>query len=152
MKQKICIPSIINSNFCEVVSQAINEGRHVDYLKNVLKEYEDYKKFFRQVFTNKNPIGTVYYFRIKYLLKKAVWRDILIMGSQTFENLAKTIIKSMDWDNDHMHGFSFPKKGKTELDYSRYSFFADGWDDDPHPTYKSYQILICNIDYKKYIM
>jgi hypothetical protein len=25
-----------------------------------------------------------------------------------------------------------------------------GWDDDPHPTFKSSEVLICNMDYEKY--
>lgn len=146
MKSKI--PKIIEGDFHEVINDAIKKGRHVDYLKNALDEYKQYKKVFEKALTDKNPFDKAYLFRVTYLEKKPVWRDILILGSQTFEDLAEAIIDSMGWDNDHMHGFSFPEKQKKGyFYYTPFTFFADGWEDDPYPTYKSNQILICNIDY-----
>lgn len=148
---KIKIPKIIEGDFHEVINDAIKKGRHVDYLKKALKEYEEYKKVFKQALTDNNPHDQVYLFRVTYLNKKLVWRDIAILGNQTFEDLAEAIIDSMDWDNDHMHGFSFPEKQKKGyFYYTPFTFFADGWEDDPYPTYKSNQILICNIDYNLY--
>lgn len=145
------IPKIIEGDFNEVINDAINKGRHVEYLKNTLKEYAQYKKVFESVLTDKNPSDQVYLFRVTYLNKKLVWRDIIIIGSQTFEDLAEAIIDSMDWDNDHMHGFSLPEKQKKGyFYYTPFTFFADGWEDDPYPTYKSNQIKICNIDYNLY--
>lgn len=155
-KKKVTIPKIEESNFLEVINKTINEGRHVDYLKGVLKDYESYKKVLKEAFTDKNPVNDVYCFRMIYLKKKSVWREFLILGSQTFENLAEATIASMGWYNDHMHGFSLLVDVKTTpgdrimWEYAHYTFFADGWPDDPYPTYKSCQIKICDIDYKKY--
>lgn len=143
------IPKIIEGDFHEVINGAIKKGRHVDYFKKTLKEYEEYKKIFLAALTDKNPSDQVYLFRVTYLNKKLVWRDIAILGSQTFEDLAEAIIDSMDWDNDHMHGFSLPaKQKKGYFYYTPFTFFADGWEDDPYPTYKSNQIMICNINYE----
>lgn len=146
---QIKIPKIIEGDFHEIINEAINKGRHVDYLKNALKEYAQYKKVFEQALTDKNAPNQVYLFRVIYLNKRQVWRDIAVLGSQTFEDLAEAIIDSMDWDNDHMHGFSFPEKQKKGyFYYTPFTFFADGWEDDPYPTYKSNQILVCNINYE----
>lgn len=145
------IPKIIEGDFQEVINEVIQEGRHVDYLKNALKEYAQYKKVFKQALTDKNPSDQVYSFQVTYLNKKLVWRDIVILGNQTFEDLAEVIIDSMDWDNDHMHGFSLPdKQKKGYFYYTKFTFFAEGWEDDPYPTYKSNQIKICNINYDIY--
>jgi hypothetical protein len=151
VKNKIIMkPKIQEGNFQEVINQVIAEGRHPDYLKQVLKDYEAYKQEFEWSFSDKNPKEAVYRFRVNYLLKKPVWREIELFGSQTFEDLAETIIDSMGWDNDHMHGFSFPdRKSKNPMQISPYTFFADGWEDDPHPTFKSNEIRIYDIDYVK---
>ena len=142
-------PILDEDGFYQGINKAIQENRHVDYLKNVIEDYEAYKKAFVAVFTEENPDDFVYRFRITYLNKKAVWREILILGNQTFENLATTIITTMGWNNDHLHGFSLPQKHQSKNYPSSipYTFFADGWEDDPHPTYKSYQIYICVINY-----
>lgn len=143
-------PKIQDGNFCQVTKQAMAEGRYDDYMKEVLKDYEAYKNEFDDNFTEANPPGAVYRFKVEYLLKKPVWREIEILGRQTFARLSNTIIDSMGWNNDHMHGFSFPDpKDKSMLRPSPYTFFADGWEDDPHPTFKSTEIRICDIDYKK---
>lgn len=142
-------PIISENNFYQAINDATREDRHLDYLKNVIEDYEAYKKAFAGVFTGENPADFVYRFRAVYLDKKAVWREILILGNQTFEDLAVTIITSMGWDNDHLHGFSLPQK-HTSKNYPSsipFTFFADGWEDDPHPTYKSNQIFICVINY-----
>lgn len=145
------IPKIIEGDFHAVINKAIKENRHTDYLKNVLKEYEEYKKVFAQVFTDKNPTGNIYLFQANYLLEKPVWREIAILGNQTFNDLAEAIIYSMDWENDHMHGFSLPsKKNKGDFYYSPFTFYAPDWEDDPFPTYKSNQIRICDFNYDLY--
>ena len=145
-------PKIQEGDFYKVINQAIAEERHVDYLQEVLKKYEEYKRVFDENFTDKNPREAVYKFHAVYLLKKPVWRDIEILGKQTFCHLAEEIIYSMNWDNDHMHGFEFPKVRKKPAPFfigSAISFFAPGWEDDPHPTYKSDEIRICDMDYTK---
>ena len=144
---------IKEGNFRKVINEAISENRHVDYLNEVLKKYGEYKKAFDEIFTDqKNTEGEVYLFRVKYLNKKLVWRDIEILDIQTFCDLAEIIIGSMGWQNDHMHGFEFPNvKGDPDPLFtgSDIAFFGPGWEDDPHPTFKSSEIRVCDIDYKK---
>lgn len=144
-------PKIIEGDFYQVINKAIKENRHTDYLEKVLKEYEEYKSVFLQAFTDKNSAENIYLFQANYQLKKSVWREIAILGSQTFNDLAEAIIYYMDWENDHMHGFSLPgKKNRGNFYYSPFTFYAPDWEDDPYPTYKSNQIRICDIDYNLY--
>lgn len=85
-------PKINEGDFYKSINQAISENRHVDYLKEVIKKYEEYKKEFEGCFTSKNPKDSIYKFHVTYLLKKPVWRDIELFGKQTFLDLAKEII------------------------------------------------------------
>ena len=145
-------PQIDEGDFQVSINHAIAEGRHVDYLKEVLKKYEYYKATFANIFTDKNAPNDIYEFRSTYLSPKTIWRDIEIEGGQTFLDLAEEIIASMGWMNDHMHGFALPKKQRESdicMTGSSNSFFAPGWEDDPHPTYKTDAIHICDIDYDK---
>ena len=146
------IIKIDEGDFKQSINRAINKGNHVDYLKNVLKDFDDYEKFFLNVFTDKNPPHSVYSFKVNYLLKKPVWREFEICGVQEFDLFAEAITDSMEWYNDHMHGFSFPdsKQNHWQLNILPYTFYAPGWEDDPFPTYKSDQIRIENLDYKKF--
>lgn len=147
-------PKIKEENFKESINSAIAQGRHVDYLKNVLDNYEWYQSQFANVFVNGEPLA-VYIFRAAYERKPKLWREIEILGSQTFEKLAKTIVSAMKWQYDHMHGFTIPgieKKPSGKMPYepiTRLDFFAPHWEDDPFPTYKSNEIKICQIDYQK---
>jgi len=78
---------------------------------------------------------------------------MMILGNQTLEDLAEAIIFSMDWENDHMHGYGFPKKlGKKKFNFfaSPYAIYAPGWEDDPFPTYKTNQVKISQIDWRVY--
>lgn len=141
-----------DSEFRQTIAKVISEGRHVDYLKDVLKKYEYYHEVFSDIFTATGAKNDIYVFKVLYEYDHKTSRVFQILGSQTFEDLADSIILSMGWVNDHMHGFDL--KGKKELPDPLYinsslSFFAVGWEDDPHPFYKSSQILISDIDYKK---
>jgi hypothetical protein len=144
-------PTIDEGNFHDVINKAMNEKCHVDYLKKVRKDYENYKKFFDSAIIDRKQPPTVYKFKVEYLLKKPVWRIFEICGVQDLDIFAEAIIDSMQWCNDHMHGFSFPTKKESKSFYvSPYTFYANGWEDDPHPTYKTDQIKIDNIDYAKF--
>ncbi len=145
-------PKIKEGDFYKSINGTIKEGRHVDYLKEVIKKYEEYKSEFEKSFTDKNLEDDVYKFRAEYLLKKPVWREIELLGKQTFLDLAITIIESMGWEDDHMHGFEFPGHDKPDplLTGSSIEFFAPGWDDDPHPTFKTDDIKIRDVDYVKH--
>lgn len=145
------IPKIQEGDFYKVINQAIAEKRHTSYLKRVIKDYEEYKNELESSFSKDNQTDDIYLFRASYLLKQPVWRDIEIHGEQTFEELADVLISSMGWMNDHCHGFDLPKYDSNNKRFfpMRYTFYNDGWEDDPHPTFKSNQIRICDIDYKK---
>jgi len=145
------MPKIEEGDFYKNINAAIAEKRHVPYLKEVIKKYEEYKKVFEENFTDKNPREAIYKFRVTYLLKKPVWRDIEIIGKQDFYDLADEIIFSMNWENDHMHGFDLksPRREDTMMTGSSITFFAPEWEDNPHPTYKTHQVLIADLDYAK---
>lgn len=145
-------PKIQEGDFQETINNAIKEGRHVNYLQAVLEKYGQYKEAFENVFTSKNPENNIYKFKATYLQKKPVWRDIELLGNQSFFDLAEEIIASMDWISDHMHGFDIPgteREPDPLMTGSSKSFFAPGWEDDPHPTYKTVEIRICDVDYNK---
>lgn len=145
------MPKIEEGDFYENINKAIAEKRHVSYLKEIIKKYEEYKKIFAENFTAKNPREAIYEFRVTYLLKKPVWRDIEILGKQNFGDLAEEIIFSMNWENDHMHGFDLKcsKKSDPMFTGSSITFFAPRWEDDPHPTYKTDKVMIADLDYVK---
>lgn len=139
-------------DFLKSVNDTIEKNQHVEYLQEVLKKYEEYKKEFENIFTKENPQDSVYKFRATYILKKPVWREIEIHGKQSFNDLAEIMIYSMGWENDHMHGFELPRKKRRKDPLhtgSSLAFFAPYWEDDPHPTYKTDEIKIQNVDYQK---
>ncbi|MFA6446716.1 MAG: hypothetical protein WCW31_00475 [Patescibacteria group bacterium] len=145
-------PVLYEGDFHKSINKAIKEKRHVDYLKNVLHEYEEYKNYMDKVLLDSAPAKDIYLFRAKYLNKKPVWRDIEIASEQTLEEMAESIIDAMGWANDHLHAFTFPKSlGKTRsYPFGWTSIFSEGVEDDPHPTYKTQSVKIYQIDYEKF--
>lgn len=145
------LPIIEEGDFREVIDIALKEKRHTEYLKKVLVDFEEYKQVFSQVFTTEGSLKTVYIFRFHYINKQPLWRDIAILGRQTLSNLAETVIEWMNWDNDHMHGFSLKKLYEKPLSrYSEFSLYAPGWEDDPYPTFKTNKIKVADINWQKY--
>lgn len=145
------LPIVQEGDFYQSIQRAKKQGNHDEYLDEILDAYEKYKQVFSQAFTENNPLDAIYVFRVNYLLKVPVWRDIAILGNQTFYHLAKTIIRSMGWKNDHMHGFSIPQVDKIyQSRFADYSIFAPGWKDDPFPTIKTDKVKIADVDYKKH--
>lgn len=145
-------PQIQEGDFRKVINKAFKENRHKEYLKKVLEDYKKYQQVFSDVFTDKNPLDAIYIFRANYLyVKHPVWREIATLGRHTFCDLAESIIEWMGWDNDHMHSFSIKKvSGEPQHPYTPFSIYAPGWEDDPHPTYKTNQVRIADVDYKKH--
>lgn len=148
-------PQVEEGDFLEVIEKAIGEKRHVGYLRNVLKNYKKYKDFFaKQAFTSKNPRGYIYQFKVIFREDQKVWRIIELKGNQNLEDLADSIIDSMYWCNDHMHRFTWPDEETNNCKFcsSQYVVFynAEGWEDDPHPTLKTDQIRIDDVDYDKF--
>lgn len=150
------LPQIEKEKFLEVVRQAIQAGRHADYLRRVLENFSWYEKMFQGVFASDGAPEAIYLFRITYENKPNVWRDIEIRGDQHFEHLAKKIVSTMGWRYDHLHGFTFPgmeKEAKGDIDIegrTELSFFHPDWEDEPFPTYKSNRIRIHQVDYRKF--
>lgn len=155
-KTPILISAIDGENdFYQSINAAISKGRHAEYLSSVLAEYEWYKTEFSKVFSHTQPSGSIYLFHVVYKLKHGVSRDIEILGNQSYEKLARIIVKSMGWQYDHMHGFTVvgPKRKPYDsfmVQKSQLEFFAPNWNDDPYPTYKSSKIKINQINYTKY--
>ncbi|MDA1338019.1 MAG: hypothetical protein O2871_01515 [bacterium] len=143
-------PKMMESNFLEMINGKIAKGRNVDYLKQVLVDFDEYQFLFHDAFNLENSNKKVYTFRVHYTGKKPVWREIEVYGNQYFLELAEEIIFSMDWDNDHMHGFCLNKKGEVMFSKDSPFFYAPGWEDEPFPAYKTDEIKICHIDYEKY--
>lgn len=144
------LPVIDEGDFREGIDQALQKERHVDYLQQVLQEYSEYQRVFSENFTDTNPLKAAYYFRVKFIYDRPIWRDIVLWGNQTFYDLAYTIIEWMEWENDHMHGFSLKKvNGEVQHRFSRFSMYAPEWEDDPHPTFKTNEVRIADIDYVK---
>jgi len=147
---EIKLPKIKDKEFFKSINSAIAEGRHVDYLKQVLVDFDKYQETFNNAFNLENSNKKVYTFRVNYTGKKPVWREIEVYGDQYFVELAEEIIFSMDWDNDHMHGFCLNKKGEVMFGKDSPFFYAPAWEDEPFPTYKTDEIKIYHIDYEKY--
>src|SRR3989338_11255691 len=107
-KFKHQFPEIDVGDFFEEIDNAISEKRHVEYLMRVKENFAWYRDTFKTVFSVDGDPTKVFLFRIDYLLKPNVWREIEIEGRHTFDQLARATIKSMGGRNDHMHGFTIP--------------------------------------------
>jgi len=138
----------------------ILKGEHADYFKELLRHFDHYQKVFGKMFAEPNQArktkDMVYGFSVQYKglggggKKTLATREFEILGYQTFEELAKVLVLSMGWTYDHMHGYELMGK-KTLSDPlftgSSLAIFAEGWEDDPHPTYKTSEVHISDINY-----
>ena len=154
-------PKIMDeAEFRSDMKRLIAEDKHVDYFTELIKQFDYYKSTFEGIFAEpKQAIkdrNMVYSFLVEYKgagggsAKTLVMRVFNLMGNQTFEALASQTILSMGWVYDHMHGYELV--GKKRLadplhSGSSLAMFTEGWEDDPHPTYKTSQIHISDIDY-----
>jgi len=141
-------------SFFASINKAIARGEHVDALKGIIKEFEDYKSYMGNVFVKDEPAyESIFKFHVEYLLKKPVWREFEMEGNQSLEELADGVIDSMDWDDDHAHAFFFPKENGSGdfMDFhSPYSIDSQYFDNDQYPTYHSNNIRIAEIDHAKF--
>lgn len=154
-KEKIVPKMKDEAPFLKGVREAIKAGRHTDYLRRMLEEYEAYKSFFLDAFAERDTdasFSTVFKFRVEYRLKHPIWREFEVVGNQSFEEFSEAIIESMDFANDHLHAFFFPEKRgkKTVYAYSSFVLNSQYLEDDPYPTYKTNQVSVSDIDYAKY--
>lgn len=154
-------PKIINkAEFRLEMENLIAKGEHVDYFKELIRHFDHYHSVFEKIFVEPNQAkrtkNMVYGFLVQYKgmggggKKTIASREFEILGHQTLEDLAKIIVLSMGWAYDHMHGFELVGK-KTLSDplyaASSLAIFAEGWEDDPHPVYKTNEVHILDIDY-----
>ncbi len=141
-------------SFYTSINKAIIEGQHVDQLKDIIREYEDYRHIMSEVFIKgEREFDQIFKFRVTYLLKKPVWREFEVDGYQSLDEFADGIVDSMDWDNDHLHAFFFSsnKRRKTFPEaFSVYSINGPGYEGDQYPTYMTDEINIPDIDYEKH--
>jgi hypothetical protein len=143
-------PAVKDGDFYQVIDEAMAQNRYEDYLKQVLVDYEEYKKVFAHVLPAQNSLQAVYIFRFKYT-RKLLWREIAIFGHQTLLDLAETLIAWMNFANDHMHGFSLKTlANKPLLRYNKFSIYAPYWEDDPYPTLKTNEVRIADVDWQNY--
>lgn len=139
--------------YYDEINTAIAKGVHPEQLKEFIVEFDDYWDTMESLFSKfNNPNNVIYAFGVTYHWERKVVREIEIHGNQNFNQLAKAIVKSMRWVNDHMHGF-YPDKlaGKDpHLVEHRYNWFAPYWEDDPYPTLHTDKVKICYMDYKQH--
>lgn len=147
------LPILEEKDFYAAINKAITEHTRVDQLKMYIGEFEKYKKVFTSVMVPVDPkfLPEVFVFRVEYELKHPVWRIFETLGNQTLDDFARAIIESMNWDNDHMHGFCLPEKHGKSLwySYSPYQIYAPGWEDDPHPFYTTDNVFVAHLNYEK---
>lgn len=141
-------PKIDDKNFEKQTQQEITKKNHVSFMKMILKEHKDYVAFMTDAFLSETHNG-IFTIRATYRRKKGLWREIEILGLQSLEDLALMIVESMDWAHDHCHGFWLPDKRHCRM-YGDYGIFDEGIEDDPHPKFKTHNVSISHIDWKRF--
>ena len=118
-KKETYKPSVENreeKNFLKDIEENIKDNNHKDFFVNILKEFEDYKKFMSDALVDAElKIDTIFRVRFTYMLKQNVWREFELFENQNLTELAESLIESMDWDYDHLHSYWFPIKEKYQL-------------------------------------
>lgn len=148
------------AQFRSDMENLIAKGEHADYFKELIRQFDHYQNVFEKIFTDPNQASRtknmVYDFWVQYMgmggggKKTLATREFEILGYQTLEELAKHIVLSMGWVYDHMHGYELV--GKKRLSDPLYAasslaIFAEGWEDDSYPTYKTNEVHISEINY-----
>jgi hypothetical protein len=155
-KAKTYIPEIQGEkDFYKSINSAIAK-REDEYSKGMLlgivKEFEEYKKFMlANMVSSSVPSDKIYKFRFTYQLMKNVWKDVEVFGDDDLENLAEYLIDEMDWDNDHLHAYFFPRKEWDGLRYwyNLLEIGSEGVENDQYPILHTDEVLISSIDYSK---
>jgi len=134
------------------IEQAIAAGRDEVQLRDFLREYDDYTSVIEPLFSRfNNPGNNIFMFKVTYQWERLVVRTIEIHGNQNFNQLAKVIIKSMGWQNDHMHGFYLDKlEGQHLREAQHYCWFAPYWEDEPYPYVHTDKVKIAYFDWEKH--
>jgi len=141
-------------DFYIAINKALQTSKHKFALKQIIEEFEKYKKFMEEnILPVELPQHKIYTFKLTYQLKKKVWREFEVFGDQSLEELATTVIDSMNWDNDHLHAFWFPEiRGKSVFShwYTPYSIGSEGYDNDQFPELCDSEVMIGSIDYSRH--
>lgn len=140
-------------SFYSEINEAIARGKYVDQLQRFVREYDDYRAVMEPLFSKfYNPGENIYAFKVAYQWERIVTRMIEIHGKQNFNQLAKMIIKSMGWQNDHLHGFYLDKvEGKNPHEVRhKYSWFSPYWEDEPHPLIHTDKVKISYFAWEKH--
>lgn len=84
--------------------------------------FPDYKKHYQLEATKQSYTEGDYVFRIS--LGRA-WRQVALNHHNTLSTLADSILRYFDFDNDHLHEFSFSDTTGRKRKYSHYNVAAD---------------------------
>jgi hypothetical protein len=141
-------PVIFDPEFEKAAKEMIEQKRHADYMKSALKRYKAYQIFMADAFLDEAD-DAIYIIRAKYRLKPHVWREFECHGRNMLADLATSIIESMGWGEDHLHGFWFPDERRNRI-FSEYGIFHEEMEDDPFTMLKTQEIPVSQVDWNKY--
>lgn len=155
MRTKTYHPEVNNEkSFYDAIHRSLKTSEHKDALLEIVKEFEQYKKFMSENLIPANlPSNKIFLFRFTYQLKKNVWKDVEIYGDQTLEFLATFVIDEMGWNNDHLHAFFFgEKRGKVVFShwYTPYEIGSEGMDNDQYPILHTNEVFVSSVDFSKH--
>ena len=149
-------PAMDDGDFLEEASRLALEGPDRASWRQRLGEYAAYKDFFGSAFVEAKEIRGAFRFRATYLGPWKVgplWRELEVLGSQTLEALAEGIVRSMGWDNGHLHAFRLARHGARARGLRRgFEITTDtgGESDARHPQYMTNGVLVSHVDHWRY--
>lgn len=138
-------PVITDFDFEQAAEHMIKEKRHAHFMKQALKDYRAYQSFFSNAFLDE-PSEDLFRIRATYRLQKNLWREIELLGTQSLANLASKIIESMEWDEDHLHGFWLPDARRNRF-FGDYGIYHKDAEDEPFTKFKTTDIPVSQIDW-----
>jgi len=141
-------PEIRDKEFEATASKMISKKKDVAQVKRALEIHRNYLRYMSEAFLEEAD-DDCYTFRASYRLKRPVWREIQMSGRQTLADLAVAIIEYMNWADDHLHAFSIPDEGRFRI-FGKYGIYHQDAEDAIHPTFKTKDVMVSQIDWKKY--
>jgi len=143
------LPQLRDRGFKEVMNTMIAKGRHGERMQQLLDDHRVYVDFMEKKGFINRANGDIFTIVARFSGRSPVWRKIEIRGDQTLADLATSIIHSMGWQEDHLHGFWFPDERRVRHHGDR-GLFHKNMEDDPHPTYKTNDIQIAQIHWEAF--
>lgn len=137
-------------SFLQSIQDLIDQGHpHKDHLHQVIESYNAYLTNFS---TYLLADTSLHCFRVTYD-NADVWFDVTLSGSDTFYDFALTIVKTMGWINDHLHGFDFDTHNPLDTSLpsipSNACLYSPDWDDDQYPVVKTSEVTIGSVNYER---